>query len=223
MTIVPNDGPKPYYSPNGKRVPSVTTILDIVNKPYLVKWANNMGLQGINIADNKDHITGIGTLLHARIEGVLNNEEVDDSMFSETQKEIADKCFTKFALWHSEHRIETIATELSMASYQYGGTMDAILIVDGKPTILDWKTSKQIDPEYFAQLAAYNQLVKQNILGEDIGDIPTIEQVAVLDVPKEGNDWEYSVVNVKSETFANAINYFEFARKLYEAKKKLKL
>ena len=223
--IIPGTAHKPYYSPDGKRVPSVTTILDIVNKPYLVKWANNLGLQGINIADNKEHITGIGTLLHAMIEGVLNNDTVDDSKFSPEQKEIAGQCFGKFAVWHSEHDIVPVKTEASMSSYQYGGTMDAILYVDGKPTIMDWKTSKQVDPEYFAQLAAYNNLLISNFaLGTDVGfDIPLIEQVAVLDVPKEGPDWEYVVIPVRSEKFTDAWNYFEQARKLYDAKKRLKL
>ena len=36
-----------YKLVDGTKVPSVTTVLGILNKPALVKWANNLGLQGI--------------------------------------------------------------------------------------------------------------------------------------------------------------------------------
>ena len=37
-----------YKTKDGKRVPGVTTILGVINKPALVRWANNLGLQGID-------------------------------------------------------------------------------------------------------------------------------------------------------------------------------
>lgn len=223
--IVPDSGPKPYYSPDGKRVPSVTTILGVVDKPYLLKWANNLGLAGTTLDQERERTTGIGTLLHAYIEGLLKNESVDDRSFSEEQIQTAKRCLDKFLVWHSEHEIVPIATEYRLASGNYGGTMDAILEVDGILTILDWKTSKSISPEYFAQLSAYYHLY--NMFGEEqehnhSHEIKEVKQIAVLKVPKEnGMEYEYSVLDVETEKFRNAWEYFNACFGLYNARKRL--
>ena len=223
--ITPGTAHKPYYSPDGDRVPSVTTILGVVDK-NLTNWANKLGLQGKSLSDESSHVMGIGTLLHAYIEGMFRDEDVDDSGFTDEQKEVAQRCFGKFSLWASEHQITPISLELSLASGRYGGTMDALLEIDRVVTIMDWKTSKDIYPEYFAQLSAYHNLISEKFdLGEDIGfTIPNnIQQVGILKVPKEnGQDFEYSVRNVDSREFRNAWIYFEACLNLYNAKKRLK-
>ena len=43
-----------YRTADGQRVPGVTTVLGILNKPALIKWANNLGLQGIDSATYVD-------------------------------------------------------------------------------------------------------------------------------------------------------------------------
>ena len=37
-----------YYLQDGTLVPGATTVTGLLNKPALVKWANNLGLQGID-------------------------------------------------------------------------------------------------------------------------------------------------------------------------------
>lgn len=222
--ITPGTAHKPYYSPDGDRVPSVTTILGVVDK-NLTNWANKLGLQGKSLSDESSHVMGIGTLLHAYIEGMFRDDDVDDSKFTDEQREVAQRCFGKFSLWASGHQITPISLELSLASDRYGGTMDALLEVDGIVTIMDWKTSKDIYPEYFAQLSAYHNLISEKFnLGEDIGfTIPVIGQVGILKVPKEnGQDFEYSVRSTDSKEFRNAWIYFEACLNLYNAKKRLK-
>ena len=214
--IIPGTAHKPYYSPDGERVPSVTTILGVVDK-NLTNWANKLGLEGKSLSDESANTMGIGTLLHAYIEGMfLQDEDVDDSSFTEEQKEIAKKCFGKFSMWASRHRVVPLFLELSLASDRYGGTMDALVEIDGVVTIMDWKTSKAIYPEYFAQLAAYYNLLKDNVRGD-------VKQVGILKVPKEdGQDFEYSVRNTGSTEFRNAWIYFEACLNLYNARKRLK-
>jgi hypothetical protein len=36
-----------YKTAEGVRVPGATTITGLLNKPYLVPWANKLGLEGI--------------------------------------------------------------------------------------------------------------------------------------------------------------------------------
>ena len=219
--ITPGTAHKPYYTPYGDRVPSVTTILGVVDK-NLTNWANKLGLQGKSLSDESANTMGIGTLLHAYIEGYFKGEEVDDSEFSEEQKEIAQKCFGKFSLWTSEHQIYPLHLELSLSSDRYGGTMDAIIEIDGITTIMDWKTSKAIYPEYFAQLSAYHNLL-YNLPDHSNEIYNSIKQVGILKIPKEdGQDFEYSTIKVDSEKFRNGWKYFEACLNLYNAKKLLK-
>ena len=52
-----------YKTKDGKRVPGVTTILGVINKPALVRWANNLGLQGIDSTNYVDATARCGTWL----------------------------------------------------------------------------------------------------------------------------------------------------------------
>ena len=187
--IIPGTAHKPYYSPNGDRVPSVTTILGVVDK-NLANWANKLGLEGKSLSDESTNTMGIGTLLHGYIEGMFRNDDVDDSGFTEEQKEIAQKCFGKFSIWASGHQIVPLSLEHSLTSDRYGGTMDAILEIDGVVTIMDWKTSKSIYPEYFAQLSAYYNLLEDGIRGK-------VQQVGILKVPKENGCHAWNTISIR--------------------------
>lgn len=195
------------YFLEGKEVPSVTTILGIINKPYLLKWANNLGLRGKSLADENKYTLGIGSLFHAKIEGLLKNVEVDTFGYTKEQKEMAEVCFNKFLKWKKSKKIKVIYVEKSFVSSRgYGGTIDAFLEIDGVPTIIDWKTSKAISSDYYIQLSAYIQLL------EDNGKEP--EQVAILRTPKDDSNAEYVVFNAK-EVKDSYIRIFDSAMRLY--------
>ena len=53
-----------YYTTDGTLVPGSTTITGLLNKPALVKWANNLGLQGIDSSKYVDKAARVGTLIH---------------------------------------------------------------------------------------------------------------------------------------------------------------
>jgi len=153
-----------YQLANGSRVPGVTTILGVLNKPALVKWANNLGLQGIDSSKYVDDKAAIGSLAHAMIEAYLSGEKCDTSEYSQAQISQAETCLIKFWDWEKEHRIVPILCETPMVSeeWKFGGTIDCIAEVDGKDTLLDFKTSKGIFPEMLTQLSAYQHLSEVN-------------------------------------------------------------
>ena len=76
-----------YRSPFGDIVPSVTTVLSILNKPALVKWANNLGLQGIDSSKYTDEKAAIGTLAHEMVLCYFEDREIDTSDYSANQIE----------------------------------------------------------------------------------------------------------------------------------------
>ena len=150
-----------YKMPDGQRIPGVTTVLGILNKPALVKWANNLGLQGIDSSKYRDEMADIGTLAHQMIVDGFNKVTTDTSDYSQTQIDLAENCLLSFMEWEKGHKIEVIMAEkpLVSAEFNFGGTIDCFCELDGQPTLLDFKTGKAIYPEMFYQLAAYEQLL----------------------------------------------------------------
>lgn len=151
------------YKVDGARVPGVTTILGILNKPALVKWANNLGLQGIDSTKYRDEMADIGTLAHQMIVDYFNKAETNTTDYSANQIDLAENCLLSFWEWAKGHKIEVIMAESQLVSpqYGYGGTIDCFCRLEGQLTLLDFKTGKAIYPEMLYQLAAYEQLLAE--------------------------------------------------------------
>ena len=150
-----------YKLMDGKRVPGATTITGLLNKPYLVKWANNLGLEGIDSSKYTDEAAAVGTLAHAMVQAHLQKEEIDTAMYSPIQVDLARNAVLSYLEWESRHKIEPIICEIPMVSekMRFGGTVDCYCLLDGIPTLLDFKTGKAIYEEYFVQTSAYKELL----------------------------------------------------------------
>lgn len=197
------------YKVDGVVVPSVTTIIGLLNKPMLVKWANNLGLQGIDSTKYVDETAKIGSLVHERIEAFLSGLEVDMSNYTPNQIEASHNGFNKFMQWYEENDFKVIFTEHGLTSevYKYGGTCDCYGIKDGKYVLLDFKTGKAIYDEYFIQLAAYvNMLLEAG---------HSVEKVILLRIGRnEEEGFEFREINVNElmgarwEIFLSLLNIY---------------
>ncbi|MBP5720393.1 MAG: PD-(D/E)XK nuclease family protein [Bacteroidales bacterium] len=152
-----------YKTSDGKVVPGATTITGLLNKPYLVRWANQLGLEGIDSATYTDEAAKTGTLAHAMIQAYLQGMEIDRDQFSKIQIDLAENSMLSFLEWKKQHVLEDLYCEMPMVSetMKYGGTIDCYCKMDGKPVLLDFKTGKAIYEEYFVQLAAYAMLLRE--------------------------------------------------------------
>ena len=115
-----------YRTADGKIVPGVTTVLGILNKPALVPWANNLGLQGISVKDYVDKLAKIGTLAHYFVECDLRGDEPDLDSYSPEEIRIAETCLLKYWDWKAENNPEPIMIEGQLVSerFGFGGTID---------------------------------------------------------------------------------------------------
>jgi hypothetical protein len=152
-----------YKLADGTLVPGVTTVLSVLNKPGLVRWANQLGLQGIDTTTYVDGLARIGTLAHGLIEEDLGGPAVDRSLWSPEEMDRAENSLLKWYEWRKSHQIHPELIEHPMVSeeHRYGGTVDCYGLLDGVPTILDIKTAKQVYDEHLVQVAAYAQLVRE--------------------------------------------------------------
>jgi len=153
-----------YKTSDGKRVPGVTTITGMLDKPGLVKWANNLGLQGIDSNEHVKNLARIGTCAHLMVACEWKGDKPDLSEFSEQEIDRAENSLISYWNWEKEHKIEPLMVEAPLVSevFGFGGTLDCYALVDGIPTLLDLKTSKGIFPEHIMQIAALRNLLQEN-------------------------------------------------------------
>lgn len=198
-----------YKNKANKRVVGTTTALDVLNKRALIKWANDLGLQGIDSSKYVDKLSRIGTLAHERIACELQGEEPDLEAYSKEEIDLSDNSLLSYYSWLENHTILPILVEKPLVSeeYQYGGTVDVYGTVDGKPSLVDLKTSKGIFPEHLYQLAAYHNLLIEH--GYDV------ENVRILRIGRtEDEGFEDRVVDV--EALPPYFDVFKHCRALYD-------
>jgi hypothetical protein len=148
--------PHVYVNENGIEVPSVTTIIKIIDKPEIPKWANALGLRNVKYDTYMEERSEIGTDFHKMVEDYMSGKEVKGTHYKESIK-----MFKRFMVWADNHYYKVFRHEVSLVCDSYGGTFDAIGEVDGVVTLIDYKTSKVIYPQFFIQLAGYATLLKK--------------------------------------------------------------
>ena len=201
-----------YKTSSGERVPGATTITGLLNKPQLVSWANRLGLEGIDSSKYTDEAAAVGTLAHALVQADLTGEPVNLRLYSPQQVDLAENSVLSWFEWKKQHKIEVIFVEKQMVSdtMRYGGTLDCYCKLDGRPTLLDFKTGKAIYEEYFVQLAAYAELLREN-------GYP-VEETRILRIGRDETEGfeERKVMDTRKwfQIFRNLLNVYYLKREL---------
>ena len=173
LTRTSINGNRFYSTPDGKKYPSITTVVGFNTRQSIIAWRRRVGEEEANRISRES--ANRGTKIHTICENYLNNkpnyaeghEEEHVSMFNQFQDAI--------------DRINNIkCQETGMYSDKLGvaGTVDCIAEFDGKLSIIDFKTKrkemrKEWTDSHFMQCAGYGQMWEQHT------NIP-IEQLVVL-------------------------------------------
>ena len=172
-----------YTNIDGNEVPSATTILKILNKPSLIRWANYLGFNRQNVESVLTDYADRGTLVHSLISAYLNGSliiYIDDGKIPIS---MILQFFKVFKEWYKKHDIEMIFSEKSFSSDLFGGTIDFYGKIDGQYTLLDFKTAKKIRLSMFLQLALYCILLEEKNY--------KIDRVGILLVNPDNKDEKY--------------------------------
>lgn len=162
LTRDESTGKRLYATPDGFKVPSVTTILDKTksaeSREALANWRRAIGEQKAQQITTE--AASRGTRMHKYLEDYIKGEPLKESVsnpFAEQSLKMAkiviEKGFSKInEVWGSE--VPLYFPEL------YAGTTDCCGIHDGDEAILDFKQTnkpKKIEyiEDYFIQLTAY--------------------------------------------------------------------
>jgi hypothetical protein len=122
--------PTGKYELQGKKLPSVTTIISrFKNATGLIIWSNQLGLQGLNYFDELKKAGDTGTALHDLAELYILKKE-----YELPDDPIAIHCFEQFIEWWNSLDCEVIWTEKKYTSKKLnvGGCPDLLVKKDDK-------------------------------------------------------------------------------------------
>ena len=162
--------------PEGRKIPSVTTILSVINKPALISWSANMAvdyvqanlrpgqsldelhinslLKEARIAHTKrrDETADLGSIVHSWISQYIKGEKPEMPINQQLQDSI-----NNFLTWQKEHDVKFILSEQPVFSKVHGycGTLDFVAEIGKELFLGDIKTSNAIYDEHWIQLSSY--------------------------------------------------------------------
>jgi len=208
-----------YRLEDGTIVPGTTTVTGVLDKPALRYWANDIGLQGIDMRKYVDAAANVGTLAHYMAECDLRGEKPDLSEYAPTDISKAENALIKFWDYRDEHQLEPILVEGKLVSeeYRYGGQIDFYGKRDGVLAQIDFKTGKPnartgsgIYPEMMLQVTAYRQLLIEN-------GYP-VERVFILRIGRDETEGfeerEVDRTDVRWEMFKHCLGIYYLQEKL---------
>ena len=190
------------YKLDGEWVPGVTTILGVLNKPALTKWAASQVAE--YVADHPeavDHLRDMGrapmvsalkevpwqkrddaalrgTTFHDLAEKIANGEEVD---VPEAQVPLVEAALQ----FMDDYDITPTLVEAVVGSreHQYAGKADLF----ANDAIWDWKSGKRIYPTFAFQLAAYAFAEFHGEAGNE-QPMPTVKAAYGVHIREDGYD-----------------------------------
>jgi hypothetical protein len=170
------DGKRYYVTPEGKKLPSVTTVVGAQKKQAIMEWRRRVGEEVANKISKQ--ATTRGTNMHSLCEYYLNNEPKPPGVVMPDAKEmfISIKPFL--------NKINNIHyQEVGLWSSQLGlaGRVDCIGEYEGRLSVIDFKTSKKAKDresilDYFWQCTAY-ALMYEELIGQPIDELVIIMAV----------------------------------------------
>lgn len=138
------------------KVPSVTTVLKVLEKRHLETWRARVGRK------EADRVTGEAKLLGTRVHTMAERLAWDRLYQPEAELEPFADAVRSFL---NAHVRKPLKTELSLVSAieRVGGTLDLYCETqDGKLAVVDFKTSAQLTREHGLQTALYALLLREH-------------------------------------------------------------
>lgn len=152
------------YSYNGIYVPRVTEIISVLNKEYLIKWANDLGFAKVRYTDLLNTAAEKGTFTHNKIQAYLSNTPVTVSPSIPSVQIAVNNAFKSFISWYTPLMdfLQPTMIEEKIVCPWFGGTVDTVFhdTRQDKFYLCDYKTSNNVGYEYFLQLAAYKYILE---------------------------------------------------------------
>jgi hypothetical protein len=182
-----------YTNAAGQQIPATHDPINrYMDRGALMMWAHKRGTQGLPLYDRA--VLDIGSLVHAMADLDLQgrpDREIEkvahDAGLSRDDYDKAMRAFMQFRKWRIGCHVQPIALETSLVSetYQYGGTPDCIAVIDGKMSLVEFKTSAKPYPDHLVAMAAHAKLWNENHPDQPI------EAFHWIGLPKDGSEFQH--------------------------------
>ena len=164
---------------NGKLLAGVSSVAEMLPKPYLLQWAANecsnyvrdnfrpnmspqeldamleLARKAHNVKKKKagDDGTDMHGILELHVNARISGSKFCPSLPITWQA----RAYDQFLEWESNNKVEWIASELMVFNLDLdvAGRLDAIAKVNGLLTVIDFKTSNSIGSSFYLQTAGY--------------------------------------------------------------------
>lgn len=222
------DEGKHVYTVNGSMFTGVTTITDVRSKAFLAPWAakesylylkENWDISKEYSEDLKEELLlaaktawtrksgaarDSGTIAHDWVSNYILGKQLPKPEDAEALEAVR-----AFLVWEKSRQPLWILSEKIVVSLKnkFAGMLDCLCYLDGKVTLLDLKTSKQVSEGFLLQLAGYEMAL------EEMGI--HVEQRIILRLPKDGKYAEEIKVSEDPELRLLAHDTFLHCRELH--------
>jgi hypothetical protein len=176
-------GERFYITPNGVKLPSVTTVLSHFKKKSLIEWRNRVGNTEADLIMNRAATRG--TKFHNMMEAYLSNKEgFLEGVMPDMKQSFRDMHETLDLI----DNIRYIESPLYSEKLGVAGRTDCIAEFAGIPSIIDFKTSrneKKVEwiENYFEQGTAY-ALMYEELVNEPMNQIVILISVDFMERPQ---------------------------------------
>lgn len=176
-------GQRFYITPNGSKLPSVTTVLSHFKQKSLIEWRNRIGNEEANKVMYR--AASRGTKFHNMMESYIRGEdEYLNGVMPDMRQAFNDMKETLDLI----DNIRYIESPLYSEKLGVAGRTDVIAEFAGVPSIIDFKTSTKEKKEqwidnYFEQGTAY-ALMYEELVNEPIDQIVILISVDFMERPQ---------------------------------------
>jgi hypothetical protein len=207
-----------YVTKSGIRVPGVTSITGILEKPALLPWAAKMAtehvakfwkpgkqyeketiecvLQDAKVAHRtkKQDAADFGSDVHALVESYIGGQLTPEQVMDEQQRRALENFIKVTEGW------KWLGAEIILIHEEllYGGTADGLAVLpNGMTVITDTKTSSGVYPEFDLQVAMYAFATPVNSALHTAWK--QIKEARILHFDKERITWEVLERDISSQ------------------------
>tara|TARA_R110000823_G_scaffold225280_1_gene353098 strand:- start:38 stop:571 length:534 start_codon:yes stop_codon:yes gene_type:complete len=152
------------------KIPTVTKLLSLLDKPALLKWANRIGLEGVKLEDYYKKSKAKGNSYHDQVEQMIKlNKEIEDPIMRE-----------KFHVFFDGSNI--MESEKNVTGEHWRGRYDVKFSRHGIVYLCDFKSNaKRVYLENKLQLVAYSE-------------IESVDEIGIISLP----DFTFHHVKIKN-------------------------
>ena len=156
------NGKRYYISPNGKKLPSVTTFLSHFKGDSIAKWRKKVGEEEANRISKKASTRG--TAFHSLMESYISNQK--DFLKEDVMPDLKMAFHEMRPVVDRIDNVHYLETMLYSETLGLAGQVDCIAEFDGVPSVIDFKTSLRTKKEewilnYFEQCTCYSLMYEE--------------------------------------------------------------